>query len=110
MYQKLLTRADEDKLAKSPLYSTEKTNTVPVLVKFFTPWTYWTWYAVEGKKEGDDWLFFGMVDGHEKELGYFRLSELKEIRGPMGLKIERDMHFDDHYLHKDTNVVDRKPE
>jgi hypothetical protein len=26
-------------------------------------------------------------------LGYFSLNELKEVRGAMGLKIERDIHF-----------------
>jgi len=30
-----------------------------------------------GQQEGDDFLFFGLVDGFEKELGYFSLSELK---------------------------------
>lgn len=56
-------------------------------VKFFTPDSDWTWYATEF--DGDD-TFFGLVDGLEKELGYFRLSELKRVLGPMGLKIERD--------------------
>ena len=34
-----------------------------------------------------------MVEGHEKELGYFHLSELERVRGPLGLPIERDMHW-----------------
>ena len=34
-----------------------------------------------------------MVSGHEKELGYFMLGELEEVRGSMGLPIERDLHF-----------------
>jgi hypothetical protein len=33
------------------------------------------------------------VDGFEKELGYFRLSELVENRGKWGLGIERDLRF-----------------
>jgi len=37
--------------------------------------------------------FFGLVEGHEKELGYVLLSELEEVRGPMGLPIERDLYF-----------------
>ena len=60
-------------------------------VKLFTPDSNWTWYMTEF--DGKD-LFFGLVDGFEKELGYFSLSELEEIRGPMGLKIERDRWFD----------------
>lgn len=59
-------------------------------VKFFTPWSNWTWYATEF--DGED-IFFGLVDGFEKEIGYFYLSELKSICGPYGLKIERDLYF-----------------
>ena len=40
-----------------------------------------------------DFLFFGLVIGFEKELGYFSLAELESARGPMGLAIERDLHF-----------------
>lgn len=64
-------------------------------VKFFTPWSNWTWYAFEGDKlEDGDWEFFGLVVGNEKEYGYFRLSELEAVRGPAGLKIERDRGFE----------------
>jgi hypothetical protein len=45
-------------------------------------------------------MFFGLVEGHEKELGYFNLSELQSVKGPFGLKIERDMHFDGYVLNK----------
>jgi hypothetical protein len=34
-----------------------------------------------------------LVDGFEKELGYFMLSELEMVTGPMGLKIERDRGY-----------------
>jgi hypothetical protein len=33
------------------------------------------------------------VEGQEKELGYVSLSELEDVRGPMGLPIERDLHW-----------------
>jgi hypothetical protein len=61
------------------------------LVKFFTPDSNWTWYASEF--DGED-LLFGLVSGLEVELGYFSLSELKSARGPWGLPIERDLHFE----------------
>ncbi|MEM7630057.1 MAG: DUF2958 domain-containing protein [Planctomycetota bacterium] len=32
-------------------------------------------------------LCFGLVDGHEVELGYFSFDEIESIRGPGGLKI-----------------------
>lgn len=80
------------------LYSTENIKDPPVKIKFFVPWNNWTWYVTEGEKDGDDVRFFGLVDGHEKELGYFVLSEMMEVRGPGGLTIERDLHFGDHKL------------
>ena len=47
----------------------------------------------DSKNEIVDFQFFGLVDGQEKELGYFMLGELEEVRGPMGLPIERDLHW-----------------
>lgn len=89
---KLITQHILNHLPK--LYQTES---IPlkdklVICKFFTPWTYWTWYVFEGEQQDDgDFLFFGMVKGHASELGYFLLSELQAIKGPAGLKIERDL-------------------
>ena len=61
-------------------------------VKFFDPCGAATWYATEF--DGDD-TFFGLCDlgvGFP-ELGYFSLSELESVRGPLGLGIERDLHW-----------------
>lgn len=55
--------------------------------KFFTPDSSWTWYVTE--YDGDD-LLFGLVDGLDRELGYFSLSELQRARGRLGLRVERD--------------------
>lgn len=74
-----------------PLYSGEEKGLgALVQVKFFTPDAQWTWYASEF--DGED-IFFGLVIGLEIELGYFSLSELKSVKGPLGLLIERDLHF-----------------
>lgn len=91
------------KVAKMELIDNEIKNIIPKLyeqdgkglnavayVKFFTPDSSWTWYATEF--DGVD-IFFGLVDGLDKELGYFSLSELESVRGPLGLKIERDLYF-----------------
>lgn len=91
---KLLTKEIIAKLP--PLYSTDNiaTEDKRIIVKFFQPWGAWTWWATEGSQQEDgDWLFFGLVEGFEKEWGYFSLHELEAIRGPAGLKIERDIHF-----------------
>lgn len=94
----LMTKEIERKLPK--LYSTDgKAATSPVIVKFFTPDSSWTWYVIEGEQHEDgDWEFFGLVDGHEKALVYFMLSDMKSVRGGIGLPIERDMHFGEHLL------------
>ena len=60
-------------------------------VKFFNPCGSWTWYATEYDPETRE--FFGLVDGHELELGYFSLDEIGEYVGPLGIGIERDRHF-----------------
>jgi hypothetical protein len=70
-----------------------------VIVKFFDPCGSWTWYATEF--DGED-TFFGLVDGWEKELGYFSLTELELVRGSLGLGIERDIHFGKHTLDEFT--------
>jgi hypothetical protein len=84
----LLTKELRGKLPA--LYTQEREVDPTVVVKFFTPWAGWTWYATEF--DGDD-VFFGLVDGPEEELGYFRLTELESVRGPLGLRIERDRHW-----------------
>jgi hypothetical protein len=43
-------------------------------------------------------MFFGLVNGSELKFGYFSLKELEEARGPLGLPIERDEHFESKTL------------
>jgi hypothetical protein len=75
-----------------PLYANEGQGEDAIAhLKLFTPWTNWTWYGSEYDPEQR--LCFGVVVGHERELGYFSISELEEIRGPGGLRIERDLYW-----------------
>ena len=86
---KLLTKAILRQLP--PLGSQEgKGLKAKAVVKFFMADSSWSWYASEF--DGED-LFFGLVDGFEKELGYFRLCELQQVRGKLGLPVERDRFF-----------------
>jgi len=62
-----------------------------VHIKYFTPDGDWTWFGTE--YDPDTRTFFGLVDGFEKEYGYFSLDELESVRGSLGLPIERDMWF-----------------
>ena len=88
---KLLTKAIEKKL---PALNSQdgKGLEQKAVVKFFTPWSNWRWYASEYDPE--EKMFFGLVDGEVKELGCWRLSDLQEATGPFGLMIERDLYFD----------------
>jgi len=95
---KLLPKDIREKLPA--LYSQDgKGGKAVVYTKYFTPSSDWTWYATEGEAVLDDsgseidFQFFGLVDGFEKELGYFNLSELEAVKGPLGLPIERDLYF-----------------
>lgn len=92
---KLLTA--EIRRALPPLRATEALGMdAPIIVKFFTPTSNWTWYVTEF--DGED-MFFGLVDGLEKEFGYFSLRELESVTGPYGVAIERDLYFGmDHKL------------
>ncbi len=94
---KLLTKELQKKLP--PLYAQDgKGKEAIAYVKFFDPCGSWSWYATEYDPE--EKLFFGLVDGHKKELGYFSLTELESIKRPFGLGIERDIHFDPTKLSK----------
>jgi len=76
------------------LYAQEREDDPKMYIKFFTPWTNWTWYVTEGSEQEDDFIFFGYIIGHEREWGYFSLNELEAVRGPGGLTIERDLYFE----------------
>ena len=97
---KLLT--DELRARLPPLYSQEAVSEPTVYAHLFLPGTGWHWWITEGSQQEDDFLFFGFVVGIESEFGYFLLSELEEVRTPLGLKVERDLYFHEGRL---TDVV-----
>ena len=95
---KLLTQEIRQKLP--PLYAQEsKGGKAVAYLKLFTPDSGFTWWITEGSPVKDengnevDFHFFGFVEGPFKELGYISLKELEAVRGPMGLPIERDLHW-----------------
>lgn len=91
---------DEVRATLPGMYNNENQASSKAMVKFFTPWTDWTWYASEGSAIVDgsgqeiDYMFFGLVIGNFIEYGYFSLSSLKALDGPAGFKVERDMNFE----------------
>ena len=63
------------------------------VVKLFTPDAQCTWLLTE---LGNDDIAYGLCDlgmGFP-EIGFVCMRELRELRGPLGLPIERDLHFD----------------
>ena len=61
-------------------------------VKWFTPDAGWTWFVIEF--DPAERLCFGYIIGHEREFGYFSLDEIESLRGPLGLKVERDLYWE----------------
>jgi hypothetical protein len=96
----MLTKAIEKKLPALGAKDGEGYDAAAV-VKFFAPWSNWTWYATE--YDPAERVFFGLVVGLETELGYFSLAELESVRGPAGLKIERDLHWSPRPLKECVN-------
>ena len=75
-----------------PLYGTEKDAADPIAqVKWFTPDSSWTWYVLE--YDPKEKICFGLVEGFERELGYFSLTEIEQARGPLNLQVERDLYW-----------------
>jgi hypothetical protein len=63
-----------------------------VVAKFFNPTGSWSWYLMNQDPKDPDYLW-GIVKGFEVETGSFSLSELMSFRGPLGIGLERDLHF-----------------
>ena len=72
------------------LYATENQNNPTVFIKLFLD--SWTWYITELSIDGD--IAFGyVVSPFGGELGYFSLEEIKNIKGTLGISVERDLSF-----------------
>jgi len=91
---KLMTKELEERF--KAVGSQEMEEDPLIIAKFFDPCGSWSWFAYEYDPE--ERTFFGMVHGFEKELGSFSLDELESIRRPLGLTIERDLHFGEKRL------------
>lgn len=64
------------------------------IVKLFTPDAQCTWLLTEIDPDNTD-IAFGLCDlgMGSPELGSVSLSEITSVSGPLGLPVERDMHF-----------------
>lgn len=103
---KLLTKELEEIFAKYPLGSQEKLGgKAKVIAKFFNPAGVGTWLILEADKlENGDYEMYGYAnlgDDEMAEFGYINLSELQNLKLPLGLTIERDL-----YMPKDIDITE----
>lgn len=85
----LISKEIRDTIPK--LYETENQKDPIVYCKLFLDG--WTWLVLE--MSIDDDICFGYVISPfcNGELGYFSLSEIQEVKGSLGIGVERDLHF-----------------
>lgn len=103
---KLITKELEKKFKKYPLYSQDGLGgNAKVIAKFFNPVGAGTWLITEGNKlDNGDYEMFGychLGDDFNAEFGYVMLSDLENIKLPLGMSIERDL-----YLKEGQTLID----
>ncbi|MFI0849783.1 DUF2958 domain-containing protein [Mesorhizobium sp. IMUNJ 23232] len=91
-----LSRVLCDKLIENGRTAEERDDFDPFpAVKLFTPDANATWLITEAYPEDSDLRLFGLMDLGlgSPELGYAMLSEIEDLRGTLGLPVERDLYF-----------------
>ena len=89
----LLTKAIEDK-AQAQFHIGNDLEKQVVVAKFFNPTGAGTWWFINQDPEDPDYCW-GICHIFEWEIGSFSKSELVEFRGRLGLRIERDLYFEE---------------
>ena len=87
---KLLTKALKDKLTTNH-NDQDGSKINKAIVKLFNPSGVGTWYLSELDPKTN--VAYGLCDLGDPEFGYVSIDELSEVKGFMGLGIERDLHF-----------------
>ena len=95
----IINKTIEKELSQHPLWSQEEKGLdAEVFVSYYADWTHAVWYITEAdQNEEGDWLMYGFSTlglGQEWDWGYVKLSDLREINGPYGKKIERDPNIE----------------
>jgi hypothetical protein len=110
---KLMTKEIEKRFAEVGDQSEVKNPLV--IAKFFSPVGGATWFASEYDPETK--TCYGYVkdlvpseNGMFDEFGYFSITELESVTLPFGLKIERDLHFDEITFDELTKPKPKKRE
>jgi Protein of unknown function (DUF2958) len=93
--QSILNQLDANgRVNQARISAGEDTIDYPPVVKLFTPDAGATWLLSETDPDEPD-IAFGLCDlgfGYP-ELGSVSVTELRAVRGKLGLPVERDLHF-----------------
>jgi hypothetical protein len=92
--QLLTPEQRETMLANGRHYQSDPDYEPQPVVKLFTPWGACTWLLTDLDPDDND-IASGLCDlgFGEPEIGSVRISEIENIRGPGGLRAERDVNF-----------------
>ena len=99
---KLMTQTLQKRFAK--IGRQEQVEDPIIIAKFFNPTGAGTWYATEYDPKTR--IFFGYVSifgDWNDEWGYFSLDELQAYKGKFGLRIERDLYFQEQLASQVNN-------
>ena len=87
---KLMTKEIKDKATKQ--YEQGSDMDQMVVAKYFDAMGGWKWFLMNMDKDED--YCWGIVKGHEVEMGSFSIKELQSVKLPLGMGIERDRYFE----------------
>ena len=91
---KILTKKIEEAFAKQGACNQKSMKDIFIIMKLFNPIGAGTWYLYEKLDDDIYMCFANLGDPMMAEIGTVSMSELTSLQLPLGLKIERDMHFD----------------
>ena len=91
---KIITKPIQKAFAKQGDTSQKSMSEIKIVMKLFNPTGAGTWYIYEKLDEDIYMAFVNLGDPTMAECGTVSMRELMSLRLPLGLSIERDMHFD----------------
>jgi hypothetical protein len=92
--KQLLPKYIKDAFEKQGYVGDKKISEIKVVCKFFNPIGAGTWWLYE-KIDEDIYMCFALLsEPMFAELGTISISELANLKLPLGLHIERDIHFE----------------
>jgi hypothetical protein len=105
-HMKLLTKEILEAFKKQGSTAHKKPEDIKIIVKYFNPAGAGTWYCYEyDPKDRIFWCFANLGDPMFAECGTLSLDELESITLPLGLSIERDLHFGKHTLKEVMDTI-----